>query len=219
MKKNLKSPGMWFLLQVIILAVLVATVDQSIHPKVVSIPFWTLIAYTVIWLLVDTYKSKTNGKFTIRKGKHYSFHLPKLWFGRKSHKLRFKLDANCWYSFDGEDANDINKLWGVSFGHHHTNSFRLGWRPSKFVIGEIELFHYVYDSGKVEWDFIGTFTTNDWVDVDIEVGGGYVKSTFNGRVYLYIYDEANPKFGYYLFPYFGGNRTAPRDMNIYLKAS
>ena len=216
MKDYLKSPFAWFLLQAIVLAIMVATIDQSLHPLVIQVPFWVLIVYTVIWLIAGTVKNIRGGLFTIREGNHYSLHFPKLWFGKRNHKVRFFLDRSCWYSFNGEDAKDVNKLWGVSFGKHHTNSYRLGWRASGVAIGVFELLYYAYDDGVRVFRVIGSFNANEWVDIEVEVAGGCAVAIFNDERYVYIYDNPVPEFGYYLFPYFGGNRTAPRDMKIYL---
>ena len=41
----------------------------------------------------------------------------------------------------------VNKLYGISFGEHQMNSVRIGWRASQ-VKSEIELFSYVYDNGE-----------------------------------------------------------------------
>ena len=59
------TKGNIFLLQVLILSILVATVDQSKYPLVIQIPFWTLVVYTIIWMVIDTIRTKR------RENEHY----------------------------------------------------------------------------------------------------------------------------------------------------
>ena len=75
-----------------------------------------------------------------------------------------------------EDDEDINKLYGFSYGVHHKNSLRFSWKPDFNNKGMIKVSAY-------------------WID--------FVKPKFT--------------WGYFLFPYFGGNNTAANNMTITIK--
>ncbi len=173
-------------------------------------------------------------KFLIKKGNHYAFHFPKFHFGKKNEfEVRFIFNTGCKYDLGGDDNYDINKLWGVSFGLHHKNSFRIGWNSagvdtniiSPHVMGDksIALFCYIYNNGVRTYEQIGVINEEN-------LGKWKVKFDFdNNRIALSNgFSDAAPKYfpfkfpkfkwGYYLFPYFGGNQEAPNDKIIYLAA-
>lgn len=62
-------------------------------------------------------------------------------------------DTSCEYDSAAYNADDVNKLFGLSFGFGgvHHNSARFGWRWSKNDQC-IELVAYVYNEGKKNWD-------------------------------------------------------------------
>lgn len=146
---------------------------------------------------------------------HFSPHV-----GVKEMKRTVRFDSSCYYAFNDEDQYDINKLFGFSEGLHHQNSARFGWRcnPNK---RSIEIHTYVYRDGvrvnvngplslitevPLNTTFYASIQCNKEFYIFRVVYGKFVSAMAIGRS-----DKAY-KFGYYLYPYFGGNKTAPHDM-------
>ena len=117
-----------------------------------------------------------------------------------------------------ENQHDINKLFGFSDcnSNHHENSARFGWR---WLEGELEIHAYAYVNGERIAKIIGTVDLNKAFDYQLKVTkDAYV-------FYLQGYDKVEIERGntcdkglyYMLFPYFGGNETAPHDILIRIK--
>ncbi len=172
-------------------------------------------------------------KFLIKKGNHYCFHLPKLYFGKKNvFEVRFILDEGCKYDLGDADNADINKLWGVSFGMHHKNSFRLGWNvigsdtsatPNTMGDKSLALFYYAYNDGVLKYEQIGVINQgqlgNYLIKFDFDNNRIAITNIFNDSLPQYFpYTFPKFKLGYFLFPYFGGNRKATSDISIYVAA-
>ena len=116
-------------------------------------------------------------------------------FGGENIIVKFRF--NRWYS----DVNNIqlteqiNKLWGYSHSWwHKINSERIGWRWSKEV-GKVDIFMYRYIGGIRDISLIGIYNINDWIEIEMY----------------------RPRFGYTLFPYFGGKEPSPIDLLIEIK--
>lgn len=96
------------------------------------------------------------GLFTIKEGKHYHtlFPLSTLpWIGAQSMSRFVTFDASAKYDSPAYNGEDVNKLFGLSFGFGgvHLNSARLGWRWSH-TDQCIELLAYVYNDGQRNQD-------------------------------------------------------------------
>ncbi len=117
-----------------------------------------------------------------------------------------------------ENQHDINKLMGFSDCNslHHENSARFGWR---WLDGNLEIHAYAYASGKRVTRFIG--------NVDIDTSNTY-QITMTQDSYIFNLVGFNPVvikrenhcnrgFYYMLFPYFGGDESAPHDILIQVK--
>ncbi len=170
-------------------------------------------------------------KYLIKKGKHYCFHFPKFHFGKKKEfDVRFIFNSGCKYDFNSDFNYDINKLWGLSFGLHHRDSFRIGWN-SYGTNGEmnskdgkyIALFYYAYNKGVRTYFQIGAIREGSLgkykITLDFDNNTIIVSNEFSDDQPI-IFPFAFPKFkwGYYLFPYFGGYRRSPDNMKIYLSS-
>ena len=156
--------------------------------------------------------------YYIQSGRHGGFHFPKLTSIRnKELKYRIRFNDTCQYNI-GEDQSDVNKLFGIGYlPWHRQNSVRFGWR---YVLerGKIEILAYWYKSGQRHYQSMFHIEFGKWYDYSI--------SKNNNSHKLIIYDtdastlaehivELTPQlFGYKLFPYFGGNKTAPHTMSI-----
>lgn len=148
--------------------------------------------------------------FTIPAGKHSS--RPKrfkLWFGKRNWTWKCKFDSSSQYTPDAE--GDTNKLIGVGFlPGHHKCSVRIGWR---WVGGKVELSSYTYVDGKRLIQHISYVMPGQEFTAEIGLYGkqflvcidGICVGTIAGRT---------PWFSYGLWPYFGGQATAPHEMKI-----
>jgi hypothetical protein len=112
---------------------------------------------------------------------------------------------------------DINKLYGFSDNNadHHQYSARIGWRWSDHAL---HLFAYVYNAGTVASKELATVLIGSEIKCSIQVAGSKYLFTVNGVTESMPRASTTPVGkGYQLFPYFGGNETAPHAIHIYIK--
>lgn len=163
--------------------------------------------------------------YTIKQGRHNSnlININRLWigYGVKTVDFSFQFLNNPCYSLGNEDDMDINKLMGISFGKHHSNSFRIGWRP---VNNEsISLHSYYYNNGIRKDSFLYIIHYNSGVDGSISIDREKEKI----KIHLFTkgnsinesidFDFTNAsRWSYRLFPYFGGNTKATHDIHMAL---
>lgn len=135
----------------------------------------------------------------------------------------FKFTETAIYHFYDDDQHDVNKLFGFSFGWHHKNSVRFGWRPTKDLT-KIEIVGYEYiNKLRVSTIPICDVELNKWYKYELKYKGGVF-----GQIEYHVTDGEKQfgtihpivlrnKFnlGYRLFLYFGGNKKAPHDILIY----
>jgi hypothetical protein len=174
-------------------------------------------------------------QYTIKKGNHYSgIHCHFHW--KQTNMTRIiNFDKSCLYTLSGTDKMEINKLFGLSYGLAHNNSARFGWRTNASHPGKIEILAYCYVNGGLNEPSVSLGF--------VDVGTSYVctietsPSSFStavagpGSCYtLTLTDISNkiigstkvfnvgslPKWGYWLYPYFGGVPAAPQDVAITL---
>lgn len=157
--------------------------------------------------------------YTIRQYTHYArpLQLLKKLLGvgkARSISANVSFYENCRYDID-KDQSDINKLYGLSFGYHHKNSARIGWRYNK-KLDKIELTTYCYlDGVRLREKSLGFFCFAEKIITEILIKGNLVKFVVNGSIIA----EENLKtkgISYPLSLYFGGNQRAPHDMNVEL---
>lgn len=164
-------------------------------------------------------------KYTIFKNWHYAFFLFERLFGwyydHKVFLITFKFSNECWWDTPRNlDDYDLNKLAGVMFGKTYRNSVRLAWRPNFDKPNAISLYGYVYDECRDERTFKHL--------CDVPTNQEYM-------CYLNLYDPEEYTFNLLgvgnfkmdnntddkkiqkkLYPYFGGNNTAPRKMSVWM---
>jgi transposase-like protein len=165
--------------------------------------------------------------YIIKKGKHSASGLN---FGltfRDKIKFRACFTESCLYDLHSNDNYDINKLFGFSTtSFHHIQSARVGWRCIDKK--HIELLTYSYNDSKRaidEADVLGKVLPNQWFTCEIIDKEDFYEYRFflenNKDMTVNIAHDKKQKdwflFHYLLFPYFGGNKTAPHDMKILLK--
>lgn len=159
--------------------------------------------------------------YTVKRGHHYSWHLPRLYWNKTSMKAKFKFLDGTWYRMDKEDDFDLSKLLGFSRGLHHKNSIRIGWRPSS-TPGFIDLFFYLYCQGH---RIIQPFTTVEiglLYDIEIKLKSSEVTFELkkNGLLMSYTstpYILPKAKWGYSTGFYIGGNLPARTDTKAYIE--
>lgn len=158
--------------------------------------------------------------YCIPKGWHYSTLMPSFHCGVTSMERYVTFDPSCLYELDKLDCiRDINKLFGFSYGMHKSNSFRFGWRC---VDGKtIEIFAYVYSAKERKQRLITKVLPGQKclysIDYDPKntICTFVVKPLTTATPYFYIFStDVTPSCGYYLYPYFGGDCTAPHEMCI-----
>lgn len=158
--------------------------------------------------------------YKIKKGKHSYFHFPKLQLSNKLTGYAV-FDSSCLYNFDNEDKYDINKLCGLSASwYHHKDSARLGWRCVDGKV--IEIFAYYYINSERVWEHLDTIRPFDILDFCIEFKNNRIYTTIhsiNGGKTKITPFKKPPLIKYQLFPYFGGNKSAPHDVYITIRNS
>lgn len=115
---------------------------------------------------------------------------------------------------DPRNQADINKLYGFSdcSSHHHTNSARFGWR---WFDDALQIFAYVYADGVRHYEYIGDATLGRRSSYHIGTEGAAYVFEFGGRVvYMPRGCAGDGGVKYRLYPYFGGDETAPHDIVI-----
>lgn len=171
--------------------------------------------------------------FKIKSGNHYS----NGFIYKIFHMLNFSNDMEYYVTFDKDSTYvdttdhkfDVNKLFGFSIGYHHNNSHRFGWNV---IDGKIHIQSYSYINKiriikdicviKPETKYKFTIFTNDpgtnvtftvvtavdGVYSEMEVGSVTIPTNCRGG--------SEMVFGYKLWPYFGGTKVAPQEINILL---
>lgn len=161
-------------------------------------------------------------RYRIEKGEHSTFRFPKIYSGNAVElEGNFTFFSSCWYARpdDHIDWLDLNKLAGVSFGFHQQDSIRIGWRPLFDTSKQIEVFAYWYNDSQMTFETIGQ------VQVDTPYAFQILCARQQKEV-IFQLESLTPKkipfafpsttWGYFLYPYFGGNFTAPQDMEMEL---
>ena len=141
-------------------------------------------------------------------------------------------DSTCLYSFGTNEDSDINKAFGWGVGLVNDHSLRIGWNCRS---GEgINLYAYIHYQGKrwlIPKDSVisgnkgqiigGIFKSNIPIVCRIErsketITFTAIQSGRTERLIIKFYGFPDG-FGWYQWPYFGGNMTAPHQMKIILE--
>lgn len=135
--------------------------------------------------------------------------------------LRFvaRFDSSCMYtSADAKNSSDINKLYGFSDcgSFHHKNSARVGWVWNG---RSVDLYAYCYADSIRSSQWLGTVNIGEPVELAIRPENGQYVFDMNGKTLLSLKRGCTTTgiAGYQLYPYFGGNETAPHPVRVYIK--
>jgi uncharacterized protein YceK len=116
-----------------------------------------------------------------------------------------------------ENQYDINKLYGFSDNNmdHHQYSARIGWRWSDHAL---RLFAYIYNAGVVSSQELTTIPIGQEVSCEIKVADSLYQFRANdATLTMPRLSKTHQGSGYQLYPYFGGDETAPHDVRIWIK--
>jgi hypothetical protein len=135
--------------------------------------------------------------------------------------LKFKalFDSSAIYTtVDSTNQTDTNKLYGLSDcgTDHETNSARFGWR---WVNHHLEIMAYWYVNGvrpePIRVDTVALNTVNTY---SIAFDSDKYVFTVNDTNVVEVPKSCNYKgYRYQLYPYFGGNETAPHEIRIWIQ--
>ena len=157
--------------------------------------------------------------YKISKGEHFSENsIFKAISGLKAMSFTVIFDSTAKYTtVIPQNQYDINKLYGFADNNkfHHLFSARIGWR---WISNNLELLGYVYNDSIVKYTSIGFFPLNTELPCKIEVAGKkYLFRVNNTLAELPRTSPDSTATGYQLYPYFGGDETAPHDIYIRIK--
>ena len=157
-------------------------------------------------------------KFTITQGNNFSNNNIYVPIFYSELKFLAKFDSSAIYTtVDPGRQNDINKLYGFSDNNttHHRFSARFGWRWSN---NALRIFGYIYNNGIRDSKELGTVAIGYENNYSIKVTPTAYQFLLNGKVDSLPRSSTTIKAeGYKLYPYFGGNESAPHTINIFIK--
>lgn len=175
-------------------------------------------------------------KHTITKGHQRG--APLLWdvWFTPNPKIHYDIvfGDNCNYNLDGSpdtmegDDFDTNKLIGFGFLNfnkfppHHYESVRVGWEWNPGTLC-IDLYAYWYDRGERKENYLLSVRRGLPLEVIMSASYDYYNITI---IYNYSPEKKTVNYpikrtkhypiSYLLGPYFGGNRKAPHNMDIFI---
>ncbi len=157
--------------------------------------------------------------YTIPKNQHYSTNSTYKPISNLSAQVFLVwFDTSARYStVNPNNQSDINKLYGFSDNNstHHAFSARIGWR---WLNNKLELLGYVYNDSIMSYRLIGDYPINSELRCEIQVKNSQYLFSVNGNSISLPRTSSTPSaIGYQLYPYFGGDETAPHDIKIKIK--
>ena len=157
-------------------------------------------------------------QYMIPEGAHYATNNAYTPIETAELKFLVKFDSSAIYtSRQAVNQYDINKLYGFSDNgkDHHQYSARFGWSWNK---NALHLYAYVYNKGKPESKELGAVAIGSEVVCSIKVVESNYIFRFNNKEVLMPRKSTTPiAKGYQLYPYFGGDETAPHTVTISIK--
>lgn len=159
--------------------------------------------------------------YTIREGNHYpdGTHFA---FSGSTINFEAVLTQSCYYdeSIQG-DKTGWNKLYGITSSRIHTHSARMVWRPGA-TPDTFRLAAYVYIGGDRLIEELGTVDADTPFQGKVAYKSGkkieisLIKSPTDITTKTFS-DARKPWPLFRAYPYFGGQSTAPHDMEIWVK--
>jgi len=156
-------------------------------------------------------------KYTISKGQQYCDQSSLVVVSYSELKFTVKFDNTAVYrTTDPANQEDINKLYGFSDnnGAHQQYSARFGWNWSH---DSLRLYAYIYNDGIRVSQEIAAIIPGSEYNCSIKVSDDlYIFKLNNKTVSMPRTSTTVRAEGYKLYPYFGGNETAPHDIFIWI---
>jgi hypothetical protein len=156
-------------------------------------------------------------QYNISRGGHYSDKnaITAVSLSEMNFKVRFDSSA-IYQTNDPLNQYDINKLYGFSEGYdHHQNSARIGWSWND---GALRLYAYTYKHAVRDSKEITTVSIGNEINCSIKISGAdYFFRVGNDSLSMPRAFNTPVASGFKLFPYFGGDETAPKDIRIFLQ--
>lgn len=156
--------------------------------------------------------------FTISQGQHSSIVRTEPFEG-SGIQVTILFDESAVYTLQAANNQaDINKLVGFSDcnQHHQSESARFGWR---WFEDELQILAYVYAQGNLTWELMGAIALNEEVSLTINIEQDRYLFSGDGLETVSVTRTANCATGenYWLWPYFGGDESAPHNVKIQMK--
>lgn len=157
-------------------------------------------------------------KYTILKGAHYCDKRNIVSIKDSVLSFTVKFDSSAIYTtIDTNNQRDINKLFGFSDNNnadHHEYSARFGWRWSD---NSLRLFAYVYNQGVMNFKEIGSVPIGVENNCSIKIKRNKYVFSLNGtEITMPRSSTTNSAEGHKLWPYFGGDESAPHTISIWI---
>ena len=166
-------------------------------------------------------RNNTSGKaitYLIRTGNHECDQHEYIAVHYSEQKFKVLFDSSAIYkALTPGNQFDIHKLYGFSDNDadHHSYSARFGWRWEN---NALRLFTYVYNNRVLSKKEIMILQIGTVYDCSIKVTKEqYLFSVNDKSVPMLRLSTTETGNGYKLYPYFGGDETAPHDIRIWIK--
>lgn len=157
-------------------------------------------------------------EYTIGQGKQYCDQNYYTSSAYSEQKFVVRFDSSAIYqTAASSNQTDINKLFGFSDNNaqHHQYSARFGWRWSN---NALRLFAYVYNDGIMSFKELGAVAIGADINCSIKVAGSNYIFTMGEQVTAMPRTSTTGQaIGYKLYPFFGGDETAPHPISIWIK--
>jgi len=156
-------------------------------------------------------------QYTIEQGAHYCNNNSLKAISLNEMNFKVKFDSSAIYkTVNAANQKDINKLYGFSEGiDNHVNSARIGWAWYKDAL---RLYAYTYCNGTRDFKEITTVDIGAGVMCGIKVSGSeYIFSVDKMIVTMPRAVQSTVASGYQLYPYFGGDETAPARIQVQIQ--
>ncbi|SFF83855.1 hypothetical protein [Pontibacter chinhatensis] len=154
---------------------------------------------------------------TIKKGSHYSDKNAVKQVNATALRFEVTFDSSAVYtSAKPNNQADINKLYGFSdcSTSHQVNSARFGWRWHN---NRLEVLAYTYLNKKWDYKLLGAVPLGQPVPLELRVEEDKYVFVMYGQQVAMPRACTGTAEGYQLYPYFGGDETAPHDITISIK--
>ena len=154
--------------------------------------------------------------FRIKKDKHKSLYAIN-YTKDTVFKWNIIFDSSAIYKTkDSLNQYDINKLIGLSDcgDNHRENSIRFGWR---WLNDSLEIHWFKHENGGFMFDKMCTIELNKSYIYELNITNWDYNLKVNNVCVWVGRNCVKNKKRYFLYPYFGGNETAPHDISIEIK--